>query len=272
MKKVVLLFSPGLDSYLANHILSKKKDIELHRIYFDCCRYSFNEILFMQNRYHTETGSTGFISDNLEVRIYQDYNFRDIEHDDAHIPNRNLMFVTAASSLYPDADEIYINSMKDDRAPDSERFLFEDYAPILSDSVEHQVEIKSLFWEKEKAYAIPEYLANGGTGLDLLMHTYSCFDKNFHEEKVPVYNCLDTASGNMYIYQGSFFVAGCRCCAACFRRACALTAANIYIPFCNKKLAEGYRNKVDSKLYPERYTTIKNYLEFLDNDQKDIAI
>ena len=272
MKKAVLLFSPGLDSYLANNILSKRKDIELHRIYFDCCRYSSNEIFFMKKRYHTECGPTGFINNNPEVRICNYYNFRDIEQQDAHIPNRNLMFVTAASAIYPDADEIYINSMKDDRAPDSGKFLFEDYAPILSDSVEKKVEIKSLFWEKEKARAILDYISNDGSKFNLLMHTYSCFSRDFYNEKIPFYTCLDTVSGNMYIYQGEIFISGCRKCVACFRRACALTAANIYIPFDNKELIEKYRPNVDPKLYPERHKTIKNYLEFLDNGEKNISV
>lgn len=265
MKKVVLLFSPGLDSYLANNILSNRKDIELHRIYFDCCKYSINEICFMEERYQTEVGPTGFVNNNPEVRIYKDYEFRGIEQEDSHIPNRNLMFVTAASSLNPDADEIYINSMKDDRALDSGRNMFENYSPILSESVGHKVEVKSLFWNKEKATAVYEYLTNENVGLDLLMHTYSCFDRGFYREQLPIYNCLDTVSGNMYIYQGSFFVCGCMSCPACFRRVCALTAANIYVPFKNKELAENYRYTVDQKAYPERYLTIKNYLEFLDN-------
>jgi len=272
MKKVVLLFSPGLDSYLSNSILSKRNDIELYRIYFDCCRYSSNEIDFMKYRYDLITSLYEWTENKPYVNISKDLNFRDIEQENAHIPNRNLMFVTAASAMYPDADEIYINSMKDDRAPDSERFLFEDYAPILSDSVEKKVEIKSLFWEKEKAQVVLEFICEGGSGIDLLLHTYSCFDEKMYNEKFPVYNCLETVSGNMYKYFGEFFISGCRKCSACFRRACALTAANIYIPFDNKELIEKYRPNVDAKLYPERHQTIKKYLEFLDNGKKSISV
>jgi len=270
MKKVVLLFSPGLDSYLANTVLSKMKDTDLHRIYFDCCKYSFNETCFMRDRYKVST-----INNEAEVKISHDFYFEPIEGPDSYIPNRNLMFVTAASSRYPDADEIYINSMKDDRAPDSDKSLFEKYAPILSKSIGKKVEIKSLFWEKEKAHAINEYIANGGSKFDLLLHTYSCFDEYYNERELQVYSCLETVSGNMYEYLGTFPVTGCLECAACFRKACALTASNIYIPFENKKLADEYKYKFDSNLsiyYPERSMTITKYLDFLNNGPKDISI
>jgi len=262
MKKAVLLFSSGLDSYLANTILSNRKDIELHRIYFDCCKYSRNEIEFFNKRYNV--GSTMFSEVMLSPLLNQLYK---IETPDAYIPNRNLMFVTVASSLYPDADEIYINSMKDDRAPDSGRFLFEDYAPILSDSIGHKVEIKSLFWNKEKVDAIYDYLSQGGSGFDLLMHTYSCFHREYHNIHRPIYSCVNTITGKKYNYLGLFLIGGCLNCAACFRRMCALTAANIFVPFENIKLADDYKDKIDKKLYPRRYESIKNYLEFL-NDAK----
>lgn len=272
MKKVVLLFTPGLDSYLSNSILSTRHDIDLHRVYFDCCRYSNNERSFLYERYRTETGPNGFISSNPEVRIYNNCDLRDIEQENANIPNRNLMFVTLACSIYQDVDEVYINSMKDDRALDSNREIFENYSPILSQSYGHKIKIKSLFWNKEKARAVVDFLADGGSKIDLLMHTYSCFDRSLYVEKKPVYTCLDTVSGNMYIYSGSFFISGCRKCKACFRRSCALTAANIYIPFDNKEIIDSYRGKIDKNVYPERYKTVNNYLEFLDNGPADISI
>ena len=58
MKKVVQLFTPGLDSYLANFFLTeqvKKGEIELHRLYFDLkSRYSVNELNFLTSFYSSD--------------------------------------------------------------------------------------------------------------------------------------------------------------------------------------------------------------------------
>lgn len=262
MKHVILLFSPGLDSYLANTILSKQKDIELSRIYFDCCQYSNNEIEFLRNRY--DVGTSWF----SEVRLNYNLNLQSIEKQDSYIPNRNILFVTMASSIFSNSsDVLYINSMKDDRAPDSSKFLFEDYSSILSDSIGYKVEIKSLFWEKEKVDAIYDYISDGGSKFDLLLHTYSCFNEQLIEKNIPIYSCIDTITGKKYEYIGLFPVSGCLSCSACFRKMCALTAANIYVPFKNIDLANSYKDKVDKNIHPKRYESIQKYLEFL-NDSK----
>lgn len=256
MKKVVLLFSPGLDSYLANHILSKKKDIELSRVYFDCCKYSFNEIEFLNSRY--DVGNSIF----SEVKINNTLKLHYIERADSYIPNRNLMFVTMAAT-FGNVDEIYINSMKDDRCIDSNKDIYTEYSKVLSKSMGRNIEIKSLFWEKEKANAVYDYLSEGGSKFDLLINTYSCFSSEYHKSNTPIYSYLDTITGKKYKYIGSFQISGCLKCPACFRKICALTAANIYVPFKNKNLVNEYRN-LDKDQYPYRYKTIKDYLDFLN--------
>jgi 7-cyano-7-deazaguanine synthase in queuosine biosynthesis len=268
MRKVVLLFSPGLDSYLANAILSEKKDIELKRFYFDLdSRYSKNEVEFLSSRYWCEESPTWNNRDKV-VHMRDNINLGLDERYDAYIPNRNLILVTAASTINPDADEIYINCMKDDRVSDSNKELFVNYSKVLSQSIGKKVEIKSLFWDVEKADAIREYTSNDGVALNLLMHTYSCFQSRTTEKMTEVYTALDTISDSIYNKLGTFNIKGCMSCPACFRRACALTAAGIYIPFLDKNLSESYRNKIDQKEHPSRYETVIKYLEFLEYANK----
>lgn len=258
MKKVVLLFSSGLDSYLANKILSEQKDIKLNRIYFDCCKYSKNENEFITMRYNTDTSIFADVTIDYSLRLDR------IEEQDSYIPNRNIMFITMASSIFCNADEIYINSMKDDRVIDSNKELFIDYSKILTKSLGREIEIKSLFWNKEKVDVIYEYLSDGGSKFDLLMHTYSCFNEEFIERKMPVYSIIDTITGKKYKYVGLFPVSGCLKCPACFRKMCALTAANIYVPFIGIELALSYKDKIDKNLHPKRHESIIKYLEFLN--------
>jgi len=267
MKKVVLLFSSGLDSYLANHKLLTYKDLEVHRIYFDLNTvYSKHEKDIIFKRYVTPGGMS-----KLEDTVYMcdrfDMGF--LERANSYVPNRNLMLVTAASAMFNDADEVYINSMKDDRVQDSDRELFEEYSPVLSKSIGKEVKIKSLFWNIEKADAVRHYITDGGVKLNLLLHTYSCFSMVLLERLLPVRTGLDTPSGPMYNSIGDFYITGCLECAACFRRACALTAVNLYIPFFDKELARSYLTSVNEEIHPSRFETIQKYNEFLEYDETE---
>lgn len=261
MKHILLLFSSGLDSYLAYKKLSKREDITLNRIYLNLNSiYSNIEEEFLFKRYKMDVAYTKML------------NVQYIERPDAYVPNRNLMMVTAASAIFPHVDEIYINGMKDDRVSDNNRELFEGYSDTLSKSIGKQVKIKSLFWDIEKGDAVKNYIDNGGQIIDLVNDTYSCFSHVYNERIFDVYNKRD----GEFKYCVPLTVTGCLRCKACFRKICALTEGNLYIPFINKELAREYINNVDRTLHPTRFKTIKNYLKFLEyyerERKKDIAI
>lgn len=256
-KIIVLLFSSGLDSYLANNILSKKKDISLYRIYFGLNSiYSKIEEDFIFKRYKCDVIYTKML------------NVQYIERYDAYVPNRNLMLVTAASAMFPHTNEIYINGMKDDRVSDNNKELFESYSKVLSKSIGKEVEIKSLFWDIEKGEAVRNYINNGGQILDLIKDTYSCFNNIYNERTYNLYRMIN----NTFQYCGSTTVTGCLRCKACFRKLCALTEGDVYIPFINRELAKSYADNIDKILHPIRFKTVQNYLKFLDFYEREKRI
>jgi len=257
-KQIVLLFSPGLDSYLANRILLKREDISLHRIYFKLNSvYTKPEENFLLDKYSGKCWNDVIFSSMLNIKY--------VEKFDAYVPNRNLMFVTAASAKFPYAGEIYINGMKDDRVSDNNRELFEEYSKTLSKSIGHKVEIKSLFWDIEKGEAVKNYINEGGQILNLVKNTYSCFSNVFDKRVYNVYH----KQNDTYTYFGGVEITGCLTCKACFRKICALTEGNIYIPFLNKEVVEWYTNNVDEYEHPVRFKTIQNYSKFLKYYEKE---
>ena len=131
-QNVVLLFTPGLDSFLADRILSKKYQ-NLHRVYFDIrSAYGQIEIDFLNTCYQYN-----YI--DIDSRLF----LGDLEEGDSNIPNRNLLMVSLVASKYK-PDIIYINGMKDDSANDQDKRLFDDYSKILSMSSGKEIKIKSL--------------------------------------------------------------------------------------------------------------------------------
>ena len=272
MKKVVQLFTPGLDSYLANFFLTKqveKGEIELHRLYFDLkSRYSKNEIEFL----------TSFYSPDF-FKILDTLNIEKIESEDAHVPNRNLLMVTMAAANFPDVDTIYINGMKDDRVSDNKKEFFEKVSKVLSLSMERDVTVTSLFWEKEKTQAINEFINEGGPRIDLATKTYSCFETIAPTQNIMIFERNHTQTHgkpmdipNLYSTLGTLNIHGCRHCAACFRRFCALTSANIYVPFLNTDMVKDYVNgKVDEDEHPHRFISVQSYAHFVKKcDQGEI--
>jgi len=261
-KQVLLLFSSGLDSFLANDILSKQwEDIDLHRIYFNLnSRYSHNEEEFLKRKTKDKHWAYIIYSHMLNMKY--------IENIDAYVPNRNLMLVTAASAQFPYVDEIYINGMKDDRVSDNNGELFIEYSKTLSKSIGHKVEIKSLFWDIEKGKAVRNYINNGGQIINLVKDTYSCFSNIYNERVYNIY----CKNGSMYTYFGGDTITGCLQCNACFRKMCALTEGNIYIPFINKEIVEWYKNNVDRNEHPVRFKTIQNYSNFLEWHEREERI
>lgn len=265
MRKVVLLFTPGMDSYLANFFLtikSKEDNFELVRLYFDLrSRYSEDEKSLLDQWYGDESATE-------TIHVSNAINISYAETADGHVYNRNLLLTTMASALYPESETIIINGMKDDRVCDNKKEFFDLFSLTLTQSIEHPINILSIFWDNEKTEAIKKYLELGGPRFDLLNKTYSCFTSNEVSRYKPTKNTMiyemDDKTGS-FKKLGYFSINGCLKCPACFRRLCALTAANIYVPFNDMNLVIKYNEPgyIDKNIHPNRYESLVKYTKFL---------
>ena len=203
-----------------------------------------------------------------EISVISNIDLKSIEQEDAYIPNRNLLLLSIAQSFF-NPDIIYINGVRDDRVSDN-TFTFRTFASqILSESVGREIQIKSVFHSTEKSKAVEEFCENTDTQqhLKLLTDTYSCYNKDLYiEENLPVFRKNDSVSNNCNEYNqtATVNIHGCLECLACYRRFCALTFANLYVPFYNFSISKEYHNKKLSNVdFPNRIKSINNYHNFL---------
>lgn len=250
-KDIVLLFSSGLDSFLAYSILKRfYPAVNIRRLYFDLGgRYSNTEISFLNKIYPGE------------IEIRKNLSMGEIELENAYLPNRNITLVSVAAALYQ-PDLILINGMKDDRAPDQDQLLFSHFSEVLAQSLQKKIKVTSLFWNFEKSEVIKGYLENNPNDKFLLLNnTYSCFNENYVEELIPIFKHSEQGPGFDLIDEMNF--PGCRNCRACLRKICALTAADIYVPFRDYHEVISMLNSVDKSIHPNRYESIVKYLAFV---------
>lgn len=247
-KQIVQLLSPGLDSYINNFFLTKSLNIDLIRIYFNLnSRYSKNEINFLNKIYNKEYFQ---IMNNLDLH--------EIEEEDAYIPNRNLLLISMTSSYYQNINNIYINSVKDDRVQDGKPHFFNNLEISLSTSLNKPIKINNFFnWKLEKAELVKKYFLDTKDGITLLTDTYSCFSDKYIFEPVDIYDIN-------YSKVELLKISGCRKCKACFRKFAALTSIGIYVPFVDLTIAKEYDEKIDKIELPNRYKSTQNYLNFLE--------
>jgi len=255
-ESIVQLFTPGLDSFLAYYQLQQKyKKESIRRIYIDIkSRYSQYEIDFLKNLYSDE-----------EIEIISNIDLSKIEKENAHVPNRNILLITLVQSI-TNCDVIYINGVKDDRVSDNTFDFRKSMSNLLSSVSEKDVQVKSILDNCEKSTLVEQYIQNGNNKLDLLEKTYSCYNKEFYiEENLSIFEQIKFNTRIPEFREiGKFNVHGCLECVACYRRMCALTFANIFVPFYNFKLSkEYYDSKISNVLYPNRVKSIKKYHEFL---------
>ena len=257
-KNVVQLFTPGLDSFLAYEFLKQKySEKQIRRIYIDLkCRYSQYEIDFLRKLYS---------EDEVEV-ISNVVNLGKYEQENAHVPNRNLILVSVAQGL-TNCDEIYINGVKDDRVSDNTFKFRETLSEHLSVIAEKEIRVKSVLEHQEKSEAVKKYTdSRENKSIDLLTKTFSCYNKELYlEENLSWFekNETSTQSFDRFIEKGKVNIYGCLECVACYRKLCALTNANIYVPFFNYATSKQYNDSKMNCEMPNRIQTIKNYHQFL---------
>ncbi|MCK5018183.1 MAG: 7-cyano-7-deazaguanine synthase [Candidatus Peribacteraceae bacterium] len=243
----ILLFSSGIDSFLADYILTKQGR-QFNRVYFNLNgKYNSIELAFLVQLY----GFKGYFN------VLRHINIEGLEDPETlHVPNRNLLMATAAAGKY-NADRIWINGVKDDRAPDQGKEFYAKASEVISLIMGKEVIVDSPLINKEKAEWCKQFVDDGNGVDSLLSNTYSCFSDKVADNSAFKYQGLNGELSK------EIYSAGCWACPACFRKACALAYVDIYIPFKNDGLVRTYKDKINRDDHPVRHESIQKYLNFL---------
>jgi 7-cyano-7-deazaguanine synthase in queuosine biosynthesis len=232
----VLLYSGGLDSYIASYYLYVQKRIDkLLPVYVDLkTQYSKQEIRHIKNQTIA----------NYSVVILKDYlNLRDLEEEiSGYVPNRNLMLFSIVSSYinFTSRDQeitLYTGGLKDDLVNDQNPDFYQSTSTTLSLSLNTRIEIKSAFdfsmTKQEIVNWFNDTLPNKAKTLD--KDTFSCYSPILHKE------CL-----------------GCK---ACFRKNVAIQDIVLRDFYNNEILAEYKVSALNGKYDESRCKNILRYLE-----------
>ncbi len=190
MKKV-LLFSGGMDSYMAWNLLGKPIPLYLEIGH----RYEEKESQVIQQLMRAD--------DELVV-VYSGRIFiGDLEEPDGHIPLRNLLFIQEA--VLAGADTVYIGALRGESSQDKAGWFFRNTSRTLSKLMGKKIVVQAPFRGFTKSKLVREFIRCHPDKLDVLLMTRSCYNM----AEVP-----------------EEFV-GCGRCMACFRRWVAMTLNGI---------------------------------------------
>lgn len=247
MKKEVVLFTAGLDSYiLREYLIQHGHDVDC--LYFTHGgRYSNTEIMTLDNM-------------PFEV-IRSDILFlKGIEQIDAFIPNRNILMSIAANSL--GYDIIWIGGSKSDRVNDNNEVVFEKISELLTNTNKRYIKVDSPFWNCYKDDMIKWY-SSIKSPIDLIYNTFSCFNpftelkhRSYKLEQLkhlsPTYSIVEPITGTYQTFE-------CMNCPACFRKSAVLFNSNIFINFENDSIIDKYYKEFTNEIVqtPRSITTLK---------------
>jgi 7-cyano-7-deazaguanine synthase in queuosine biosynthesis len=157
----ILLFSGGMDSFIAWHFLGKPPClfVNLGHRYAD-----FEE--FQVDAFAEELGMS------LQKMKVPDIGPR-FEAVDAHIPLRNLLLATLGAMF---ADEVFVVCQEGERSiPDRSEAFFKDASLALSTAAGTTKKVDPVFWDMTKVEMVKWYREQELPTKDLL-RTFSCFD------------------------------------------------------------------------------------------------
>lgn len=158
------------------------------------------------------------------------------EKHNAHIPFRNLYFALLAATRY--SDRVFICGLQDDNMTDKNQEIFKLWSRMLSEMETREIVIDSPFWNMTKVEIVKWFAENYNA--NLLVKTVSCYNQ----------------SPERY----------CGCCQACFRKAVALFAIDIFIPFTNRQILNYYRKRIGVGIYhPMREMYMLNYIDHIES-------
>lgn len=203
LKNIVVLVSGGVDSFIAYHFVKKMMlDIEsITPLFIDYGGRYTNK-----ERTHVLSLFPDLVIDNSTLFL------RDHEiGEKAFIQNRNIYLALIASRY---GDGICMAGLKDDRVGDKSPGAFAAMSTVLTECNDNHYLVFSPFFGMEKVEVIEWYLNEGLPEKDL-HKTISCYaDDDAHF---------------------------CGECPACYRKFCAFTYHDLYIPeFTNLELATKY--------------------------------
>jgi 7-cyano-7-deazaguanine synthase in queuosine biosynthesis len=221
------LFSGGIDSYVGNFYLKNMLGVYPTLLYFDLnSRYTKKELKYIEQMEHIST-----------VIVDKDLQFlgdTEQEHN-AHIPFRNLYMAMTAAARY--SDSIWICGLKDDVMTDKNEAIFSTWSHLLSGMEGRYITVRSPFWQMTKESVVKWFVKQHSK--EILLETVSCYSDTDEQ------------------YCGS--------CQACFRKACALFAVDIRLPFTSKSIMNYYRSRIGKNIYDStRETSMSRYLQFLE--------
>ncbi len=161
--KPILLFSGGIDSYVAWHFLKKPPTV-----YFNLrSRYSAKEMIVVQRLI------PGTIIDNS-----LNLGSREVG-ENAYIPYRNLHLALLANKY---SDTIVIAGLKDDMVDDKNKEVFKDFSYLMTNMMKRKIEVVSPFWDMTKEQVVKWYLDHGEFPLTVrekvLLDTISCYSSS----------------------------------------------------------------------------------------------
>lgn len=167
--KSVLLFSGGMDSFILNFIY--KPDVLLY--IKTGCKYEGKELATIDGYINTSGLKNKFVL--VDFSFLEKY-----ELDNAHIPLRNLIFLEVASFY---GNIIYLGALRGETSKDkSKRFRRMSQAIIsycwddkLGLGTKKKIRIVFPFKNKTKTEILKLYLEKGGSKMDLIRYTVSCY-------------------------------------------------------------------------------------------------
>lgn len=251
-----LLYSGGLDSYVAYYYLTKAKNLKIIPVYF-CLGNSYewfeeNHILHMR-----------------EFNILVDSCLRigDLENKETfHVPMRNVLLLILGAIRFH--HNIFIGSLYDDNAPDGNEKVFKAVTKLLT-QVEHEsnkiipFNISAPLREDglRKAQVCRWFVQNIGSAERLTRNTVSCFNpinQIMHDRDIIPVTLRD----------GEYESPHCYSCAACFRRNASLFDVGVNLPFYNKEMIQSYKEKFESKHYDiVRSQVSLKYITWLEQNE-----
>jgi len=177
--KTVLLFSGGMDCLCVNQIF--KPDILLHINYGG--KYCKREIETIDKLIEI-----GAIDKNKLVKIDIGTWLGELERDDLIIPNRNIYFITLASSY---GEKIFLASVDGDRSFDKDKGFYTHMKNLLNHTWDEQhwtekrkFNIYSPIKHLTKTELVEQFLESGGKK-EWLLESYSCYEG----KKIACGNC-----------------------------------------------------------------------------------
>jgi len=151
----VLLYSGGMDSFIAWHYLGKPKTVFVR----------------LGHKYQKKEFDSVFatIPDTFVTKVFP---YGIFEGEDATIPARNL-FLAMIGAQY--GNRIWLVVQKDETSiPDRTPKFFTDGSEILSTLLERKIELASPFWDLDKTDMVKWYLDHVGD-VGSLLDTVGCY-------------------------------------------------------------------------------------------------